>query len=328
VFRAVRAVFTFGHLRAVRVFRPAPVIRVAPAARIIRSVRPVVLPLVVLLGLGACGVFGGSSTPKATFPPRRIVPLPAGATSASTEQPDGTMWILAGSDGVRNLRNLNVASGSLTNPVPVSSDAVAVSESSSGLLSLGLSTQSAGAVEIRSGSSGALLSTIPVGAPVQKVAAGSDGSSFYVLNGNAHSSSVTVLNAIDDRVDDEVPAPLGTVAIVPTASEGSIYALHSGGTLSLIAVANGQVTSSFDVGSGATSLAISPDGNTMYVLRMLGSTAEVAVVDLQTESVVKTLPAPSGTTDIQLNPDGTSIYDVVDSPTSSNLQIYTLPSGS
>jgi DNA-binding beta-propeller fold protein YncE len=237
------------------------------------------------------------------------------------------MWILAGSGGVRNLRTLNVASGSLTNPVPVSSNAIAVSESSSGLLSLGLATQSAGAVEIRSGSSGAVLSTIPVGAPVQRVEAGSDGSTFYVLNGNAHSSSVTVLNAIDDRVDDVVPAPLGTVAIIPTASEGSIYALHSDGTLSLIDVANGQVTSSFDVGSGATSLAISPDGNTMYVLRVLGSTTEVGVVNLQTESVVKTLAAPSGTTAIQLSPDGTSLYDIVDA-TSSNLQIYTLPSSS
>jgi DNA-binding beta-propeller fold protein YncE len=277
----------------------------------------------IVVGLNACGSSGESSSSKA-LTPRRILSLPSGVIGVSAEQQGGTMWVLAGTKGAKNLRPLNVASGSLAGAVPVSSSAVAVSESSSGLLSVGLSTQSTGALQIRSGSSGALLSTIPIGAPVQKVAAGSDGSSFYVLNGNARSSSVTVLNAVDDKVDSEVPVPLGTAAVAPTASESSVYAVQPNGTLSLVNVSNGQLTSAFVVGSGATSLALSPDGSTMYVLRVLGSITEVAVVDLNTESVVRTLPAPSGATALELSPDGTSLYEVVDTATGSNLQIYTL----
>jgi len=48
---------------------------------------------------------------------------------------------------------------------------------------------------------------------VKAVASGFDGQTFYVLNGNATSSSVTLVNAQTAKASISVPVPLDTTSV-------------------------------------------------------------------------------------------------------------------
>lgn len=302
--------------------RPA---RVCVPARVCRRPWSAATTLALAaLALAACGGGAASaarSTPAAQVRPTRIFPAPAGLIAAGQPQPNGIMWLLAGTGGVRTLSDLDLGSGRTLGVVPVSAAASALAESSTGVLGVGLGTATAGALELRNGATGALLATVAVGAPVQAVSAGPDGNTFYVLDGTSASRSVTVVDQAQDRAVGTVGVALDTVSVAPEPTQASLVTLGSGGVVTEVSTAGRQVLAQFQVAHSGRDLALSPDGATAYVLKGRGAARSIAVVNMRTESVTQVLPAPANARRIVVAADGASLYAVVGTSSVGNVQL-------
>ncbi len=279
--------------------------------------------------LAACG--GGSSGGTATTAgatntvrPTRTFPGPAGLLDGGQPQPDGFMWLLARVGGSADIQQLNLTTSSIGQIIPETAGADSISQSSSGVVGVGVATARTGALELRNGASGALVASVPIGAPVKNVYAGADGTTFYVLNGNNSSASVTLVNSGTDRTSVSVPVPLDTVAIAVDPSGQNLFALGSGGKVNQITIGSGAVTASYPVGHDPIALAVSTSGSRLYVLNSTGAGANVGVIDVATEAQAKVLPAPADAVAVQVSPDGGSLYVAVGTPTVGNIQVYAI----
>jgi DNA-binding beta-propeller fold protein YncE len=276
--------------------------------------------------LTACS--GGGPQPQQTHQtsaaskPQQIFPAPKNLLAAGQPQPNGTLWALAGDSASKGLYDISLTNGSGVGSIPVSNAAQSVTESLSGIVGLALGTGRTGALELLNGSTGDIAKTVPLGAPARDVVVGSDGATFYVLNGTWRSASVTVVDSRNGDVQGSIPVPLSTVSIAPDAQGSSLYALQPNGQVSQIAVAGGEIMSSFTVGSAARSLALSPDGDTLYVLKESGPGTNVAEVDLATESVGQVLPAPANCLQVLVSADGSELYQLVGTPAYGNIQVF------
>jgi hypothetical protein len=247
---------------------------------------------------------------------------PNGLHAGGQPQPNGYMWLLAQTHGVANLQQLNLTTDKIDQVIPVSLNANSVSQSPSGVVGVGLGSATTGALELRNGSSGILIATVPSGAPVKDVFAGADGSTFYVLNGNSTSNSVTLVNSQTDHPSTSVPVPLDTIAIAVDPSGQTLLALGSDGTMNVITIGSGAIASGFRVGTNPVRLSVSSIGSIVYVLSTATPVASVAAIDVATERQTKVLPAPSNTVDIQVSSDGRSLYDIVGTASYGNVQVF------
>ena len=274
--------------------------------------------------LAACS--SGSTLPVAptqSTGPERIVAAPKNLRSAAEPLPNGTMWTLAGDSATRALFEFSLTGGQ--RPIgakPVSNAAQSIAESLTGVIGVALGTHNTGALQLLNGSTGATSRTIPLGAPARQVVVGSDGSTFYVLNGTTASASVTIVNSQNGRTLGTVPVPLDTVSVVPDIQEATIYALQPSGAVSQIAVAGGRIMSTFRTGDSARSMALSPDGDTLYVLKGPMTAPNVAVVDVATQSVSRVLPAPANCLQILVSANGGELYQMVGTPGYGNIQVF------
>ncbi|WP_249010373.1 YncE family protein [Conexibacter sp. DBS9H8] len=279
---------------------------------------------VMALAITACG--GGSATPTATtraagVKPIRIIPGPAGLRSAGPPQPNGTIWTLSGSGRVRTLQALSLATGDAQKAVGAPASATAVGQSTTGLLALGLGTASTGAVDILNGANGTVQATVPVGAPVRALAFGNNGVTVYALDANAKSASVTVIDAATHKVTKTVPVPLDATALVPSTNQTAVWTVQRSGTVQETSLANGRAMVAFPVGDPGIGVAITPSGSTLYVLKGTAASANIAVVNLATESIQKVLPAAAHSVGLQLALNGSELYDVVGAGSFGNIQL-------
>lgn len=281
-----------------------------------------VVLLISAASLSACS----SPTPNPTSGTsartgRSIIAGPAGLMAGTPPTLTGEVWLLAGSSNERTLHELNLSDGKLGAGIPVDGNATSLSQSSSTLLGLGVSTLTSGSVDFLAGANGSPVSTVAVGAPVRAVTVGANGSTFYALNGTNMSSSVTLIDSLAKKIVDSVPVPLDTVSIGVDPTQQRLFALESSGQVDIIAVFGGQVLSRFPVGARARALVISGDGSTMYVLKGGGSPDNVGVFDLARERQTRALAVPSNTVAISVSADDSTLYAFVGTPTIGNVQL-------
>jgi hypothetical protein len=289
------------------------------------SVAGIVIGALTAAALAACSSSGsasGQQTQSATIKPQQIFAAPKNLLAAGQPQPNGTLWTLAGDAASKGLFDINLANGSGVGSVSVSNAANSVTESLGGVIGLALGTAKTGALELLNGSTGKVIKTIPLGAPARDVIVGSGGATFYVLDGTAKSASVTIVNSQNGDVQGTVPMPLNTVSVAPDSLGTSLYALQPDGQVSQVAIAGGKVMTSFPTGPGARSIALSPDGSTMYVLRNVGRDANVAEVNAATESVRQVLPAPANCLQVLVSADGSQLYQLVGTSAYGNIQVF------
>jgi hypothetical protein len=281
------------------------------------------------LVLPACGTSGtpasqaiSAASGSAGTRPEQIVPVPKSVLAAAEPQPNGTMWALAGSTVSRKLFEFGLPSGQVVGSVPVSSAAQAVAQSLTGMIGLALGARNTGALELLDGATAKVVRTVRFTAPARGVAIGSDGTTFYVLTGPAAKSSVAIVDSRDGQVRGTIPVPPGVVSLVPGIQQTTLYVLQRTGRVSEISIAGGKVMASFVVGDSGQSLAISPDGSTLYVLKGTAATANVAVVDVATEAVRRALPAPSHCLEVLTSASGSQLYEVVGTADYGNIQVF------
>jgi DNA-binding beta-propeller fold protein YncE len=255
--------------------------------------------------------------------PARVISGPAGLVAGTGPQPNGMLWLLAGSAASKNLRSVALnGSAAAKTPLPVSGGAQDVVESSSGLLALGLANADTGALQLLNAANGSVVSTVALPGPAQAVAAGSDGSTFYVLDGTPSARTVTVVSSLTAGITSEIPVPGDTVSAEPDPTQPRLFALGADGSVKVFSTPGGRLLSSFPVGKGARRLAISNDGTTLYVLKQVGASDDIGIVNVATQRQTTAIPAPSDTVDIQVSLDGSQIYDMVGTQRYGNIQLF------
>jgi DNA-binding beta-propeller fold protein YncE len=275
------------------------------------------------LGLAACGGNGTTARSRSDTGkvPEHILRAPKSMLAAAEPQPNGIMWALAGKRSA-GLFAMDSASGQVTGSVSVSNTARSVAESSTGVLGVALGTSRSGALALLNGRTAKLLQTVPLPAPARQVVAGSDGTTFYVLTGWATSASVSIVGSQSGKVEGTVPVPADAVAAVPDVQQTLLYVLERDGRISEITISGGKVMARFSVGDLGRALAVSPDGGTLYVLKGTAEVANIAVVDVATESVRRVLPAPGHCVEILVSASGNQLYEVVGTAGYGNIQVF------
>jgi DNA-binding beta-propeller fold protein YncE len=98
--------------------------------------------------------------------------------------------------------------------------------------------------------------------------------------------------------------------------------LQKTGLVDEIGLHNGIKESTFTVRDPGESIALSPDGGQLYVLKGTSAVSNIAVVDVATESIAAVLPAPSHCVELTVSPDGKQLYEVVGAPGYGNIQVF------
>jgi DNA-binding beta-propeller fold protein YncE len=254
--------------------------------------------------------------------PLHILRAPKNLLAAAEPQQNGTMWVLAGNSASRGLFQLDPSNGNVLGSTSVSDAAQSVAETSSGVLGLAIGTRQAGALELMDSHTGKVTRTLTLPAPAQQVVTGSDGSTLYVLTDQRSVASVSIVDAESGRVTGTIPVPKDAVSVVPNLQQTALYALGGNGLVSRIAIAGGKVTDEFKIGVSGNSLALSPDGTTMYALKDADTGPNIAVVNMTTESVLRAQAAPTGARQVLVSGDGHQLYDVVGTPAYGNIQVF------
>jgi DNA-binding beta-propeller fold protein YncE len=279
------------------------------------------------LTLAACS--GSNSPAKAngaaavSMVPQRILRAPGNLVSVTQPQPNGSMWLLAGASS-KGLFQMDSSTGHLTGSVSVSSAARSVAETSSGVIGLALGTGRTGALDLLS-RTGKVYKTVPLPAPAREVVVGSDETTFYVLSGTGTTSSVTIVGSRTGRILGSVLMPSDAVSVVPDLPQTTIFALERNGLVDEIGITGSTVETKFKVvsrGDIGQSIALSPDGSTLYVLKNAAGMSNIAEVDTGTEAVGKVLPAPAGCVQVLVSSSGGQLYDVVGTARYGNVQVF------
>jgi hypothetical protein len=279
------------------------------------------------LALAACG----HGTPAASLrhlttaaAPERIISAPASLRAVTVPQANGVSWGLAGASS-RGLYQLGAFTWHARGgSVSVSGAARSVAASAEGVVGLALGTRRSGALELLDSHTGKLTSTVALPAPARQVVTGSDGTTFYVLTAWPRSASVTIVNSRTGQAHGTVPVPAGTVSVAPDPTQTALYVLQGNGLVDEISMTGGKISASFRVGDHGMSLALSPDGSTLYVLKGTAHIANVAVVAVSTESVHRVLPAPSHSRQVLVSANGRQLYEVVGAARYGNIQVFAL----
>ena len=225
---------------------------------------------------------------------------------------------------IRTIGQIDLTNGKQTRAVGASAGARAVAESSTGVVALGVGTAATGAVQLLNASTGVLESTVAVGAPVGDVAFGDDGTTLYVLNGTAKSHSVTVINTTTQKIVATTGVPSDARAIVPNPSQNAIWSVEDSGSVQETSLANHKPLGTFSLGDPGVSIAVSPNGRLLYVLKRAGNGDNIAVIDTATERVKRILPAARGSVGLSISPDGRRLYDFVGTSRYGNIQVIDL----
>jgi YVTN family beta-propeller protein len=259
--------------------------------------------------------------PKSSAVP--AVAASAGLISAASPQPNGMIWTLSAAKGVRALNELNLSTHQQVTAVGANQTATSVTQSSTGVLALGLGSGKAGAVQLLA-SDGSVQHTIPVSAPVIDLQFGDNGTTLYALNGDARSASVAVINSASRKVTATIPVAVGVVSIVPSPDQSDLWTLQSSGTIDEISLANNRVVASFSANAPGIAMATSPDGDDLYVLKGNAQAANISVVKVATEVQTQVLPAAQHSVGLVVSLDGSQLYDLAGTSSYGNIQIISL----
>ena len=119
--------------------------------------------------------------------------------------------------------------------------------------------------------------------------------------------------------------PSDAVAMVPDIQQTTVYALERNGLVDQIDITGGKVVARFKAGGKddtGQSIALSPDGSTLYVLKNTGAVSNIAEVGTGTETIRKVLPAPRHCVEVLVSSSGGQLYEVVGTAEYGNIQVF------
>ena len=279
------------------------------------------------LTLAACSAGSHATTrTKATgddygLRPQRVLHAPGSMLAATEFQANGVVWALTG-PGSAGLFQLSPATGQVKSSFSVSDFARSVAESPAGVIALALDTGRSGALQLINAGTRKVTRVVRLPMPAEQVAVGRGSSTFYVLTARAGQARVVIVNGQDGRVTGTVAVPSDVASVVPGSRQATLYAVERNGLLDVIGIRGSKLVAKIRVGSGGgESVALSPDGRTLYVLEQLGGIANIAIVNPAAATVQKVLPAPGTCVQVLVAPDGGHLYEVVRAAGTGSIQV-------
>lgn len=146
------------------------------------------------------------------------------------------------------------------------------------------------------------VAAIPVGDLPRSVAITPDGERVYVSNYS--SSTVSVIDTATNVVVAEIPvrSPL-TVAIT---ADGTRAYVAGSTSVSEIDTATNTVVGDVPLAAGPTSLAVSPNGDRLYVAQYWSD--NISIIDTGTNTVIAETYVGHGASAVAISPDGSRVY--------------------
>lgn len=164
---------------------------------------------------------------------------------------------------------------------------------------------SANMVSVVDTSSDTVTATIPVGSQPHDAAVTPDGSQVFVANQG--DGTVSVISTATDAVTATITVFGGAWSVAIDPAGQYAYVISPGDLLTKIDIATDTVTGRAPVAVQPRSLAVSPDGSTVYVGTIFGSS--VIAVSTATMTVSKVIPGAGGRSfDMVMSPDGSQLY--------------------
>ncbi|MCI0183419.1 YncE family protein [Sulfoacidibacillus ferrooxidans] len=284
-----------------------------------------VMALLAVFSITGCGV---ESSTTAVVPLSKvaaqdkvntIIPAPAGIVGMTNPDSNDFMYLAAGTARSKGLFSLNLITHEISSSSSISNAVDSATLLSSGIIVLGQATKHSGAISLYNAQTLKMMKTIPVGDPVIEVCTDpSEAGDVYVLNGTKKSETVSVVNTNNNKIMESIPVSLGTIDIASNA--GTLYTLQPNGQIMGISERSKTPQFQFTVAPGARSFVVSPDGQTLYLLKEANDTYYISEVDLATESQIAALGAPMNAGFISLSSDSKTLYVGVESPSVGNVQ--------
>ena len=130
----------------------------------------------------------------------------------------------------------------------------------------------------------------------------------YVTNGQ--SGTVTILDAVNMRLDRELPVGQNPVAVAASPTRNEVYIVNSGaagnqGSVSVINAESNSVAATIPVRRQPVSIEIDPAGNLAYVANS-GSNS-ISVLDLGARREIAVIPAGEEPVSARIAPDSKSL---------------------
>jgi hypothetical protein len=229
-------------------------------------------------------------------------------------------WVLSGSAVVKAITSINLTSGRMLMTVGVAASATDAAESVEGTLAVAVGSGTSGALELYDAADGQLQAQVALAGPAVAVAAGADGGSFWVIEQVAQTRVVVEVSAAGTPLGVAVPVSPNLTDIATFSDKSALWGLLSDGTIEEIALPTGRAITAFSTGGAASVLALSPSGDTAYVLRRALAAPNAAAVDLATQSVTTVYPAPAHSVDMALSADGRRLYFAASTADFGNIQ--------
>lgn len=130
----------------------------------------------------------------------------------------------------------------------------------------------------------------------------------YITNGQ--SGTVTILDAINMRLDRELPVGQNPVAVASSSTRNEVYVVNSGatggqGSISVIDAENNSVAATIPVHRQPVSIELDPAGKLAYVANS-GSNS-ISVLDLDARREMAVIPAGEEPVSARIAPDAKSL---------------------
>jgi YVTN family beta-propeller protein len=130
----------------------------------------------------------------------------------------------------------------------------------------------------------------------------------YVTNGD--SGTVTVLDAVNLRVDREIAVGQHPVAVAASATRNEVYVVNSGvpggqGSVSVINAENNTVVATIPVHGQPVSIDLDPKDNLAYVANSASNT--ISIVDLKARRQIALIGAGEEPVEARVSPDGKTL---------------------
>jgi gliding motility-associated-like protein len=200
------------------------------------------------------------------------------------------------SSTVSSVSVINLTNNNIVANIPVGAGAGAIVLSPDGAEAYVLD-QNAASISVISTSTNTVISTIPVGGGLNQMAISPDGLLIYATAD--YGDMVTVVSTVTDKVIKTITLPSTLWGITFNPAGTLVYVVGAANAVYVIDPSTGQLISTIQLQevNGPISIAITPDGNLLYVTG--DSSNNVLVVDLKTQTVVYAItigsqPVPTG----------------------------------
>jgi hypothetical protein len=277
--------------------------------------------------LASCGAAGTGNATTTTAPGRpAIVQTEPDTIDFVRPTAAAETWVLSGTRLAKEISLVNLSTHRAPTTVGVDTGARAVATSANGVLAVASGHMKAGTgtLDLYDASHGHLQVVIPLPGPALTVVSGVHATSFWVIEQIGAARVVATFSSTGTPLGAAVPVSpaLADIAVFPNQS--ALWGLLANGTIEQISLPTGQVTTSFSTGQAATALALSPSGNTAYVLRSAIPAPNVAQVNLDAQSNTTVYPAPALSIALAVSANGRTMYVAASSHRFGDIQSFEL----